>query len=112
LDRDDSGDGARRFDVICSNPPYLSVLEWSELDPLVRDHDPFEALVGGAAGTEQIERVVGGARDHLADGGTLVVEIGWSQGPVAAGIAVAAGAAKVEILPDLAGRDRILLARW
>jgi release factor glutamine methyltransferase len=108
----DSGNAAPRFDVICSNPPYLSVLEWNELDPIVRDHDPFEALVGGATGAEQIERVVAATGAHLADNGTLVVEIGWSQGPVAATIARAAGAVHVEILPDLAGRDRILLARW
>lgn len=101
-----------RFDVICSNPPYLSVLEWSVLDPIVRDHDPFEALVGGATGTEQIERVVAGARDHLAENGALVVEIGWLQGPVAAELVRAAGATHVRVLPDLAGRDRILLARW
>jgi release factor glutamine methyltransferase len=107
-----SHDSEDRFDLICSNPPYLSVLEWNDLDKIVRDHDPFEALVGGAIGTEQIERVVMGARDHVADGGALVVEIGWLQGPVAADLARASGATYVEVLPDLAGRDRILLARW
>jgi release factor glutamine methyltransferase len=109
---DDAQVEVPRFDLICSNPPYLSVLEWNELDPIVRDHDPFEALVGGAAGTEQIERVIAGVRDHLVDDGALVIEIGSSQGPVAADLGRAAGATHVEILADLAGRDRILLARW
>jgi release factor glutamine methyltransferase len=107
-----SHDSGQLFDLICSNPPYLSVLEWTDADSIVRDHDPFEALVGGAIGTEQIERIVTAARDHVADGGALVVEIGWLQGPVAADLARAAGATHVEVLPDLAGRDRILLARW
>ena len=50
-----------QFDLICANPPYLSEAEWREVDPVVRDHDPVEALVAGAVGTEQIELILAGA---------------------------------------------------
>jgi release factor glutamine methyltransferase len=100
------------FDLICANPPYLSEAEWAEVDPIVRDYDPVQALVAGAFGTEQIERILDGAGKHLSDGGSLVVEIGWEQGPEAMRLAGSAGAGHVAVLPDLAGRDRILLARF
>jgi release factor glutamine methyltransferase len=100
------------FDLICANPPYLSEAEWRDVDPLVRDYDPAEALVAGAVGTEQIELILAGASRHLTAGGSLVVEIGWRQGPDVIRLANSAGADYVAVLPDLAGRDRILLARF
>jgi len=100
------------FDLICANPPYLSEAEWREVDPIVRDHDPVSALVGGAIGTEQIELILAGASTHLVGGGSMVVEIGWKQGPDAMRLAKSAGAGHAAVFPDLAGRDRILLARF
>jgi release factor glutamine methyltransferase len=100
------------FDLICANPPYLSDAEWREVDPVVRDYDPVAALVAGPVGTEQIEQILAGAGKHLAGGGSLVVEIGWKQGPEVMRLATSAGAGQVSVLPDLAGRDRILLARF
>jgi len=100
------------FDLICANPPYLSELEWRDVDPVVRDYDPVQALVAGAIGTEAIELILADAPRHLASGGSMVVEIGWQQGPDAMRLARAAGAAHVVVLPDLVGRDRILLARF
>jgi len=100
------------FDLICANPPYLSEAEWREVDPVVRDYDPVEALVAGAVGTEQIELILAGASKHLTGGGSLVVEIGWKHGADVMRLATSAGAGHVTVLPDLAGRDRILLARF
>jgi release factor glutamine methyltransferase len=100
------------FDLICANPPYLSEAEWRDVDPIVRDYDPAQALVAGVVGTEQIELILAGAGKHLSDGGSLVVEIGWKQGAEATGLARSAGAGHVAVLPDLAGRDRVLLARF
>jgi release factor glutamine methyltransferase len=100
------------FDLICANPPYLSEAEWCEVDPVVRDYDPVEALVAGPVGIEQIELILAGAGRHLTGRGSLVVEIGWKQGPEVMRLARSAGAGQVAVLPDLAGRDRILLARF
>lgn len=101
-----------RFDVICSNPPYLSALEWCEADPIVRDHDPKIALVSGDDGLDALREIAAGAQDFLHPDGALVLEIGWAQGEEAKGIVTAAGARSVEVVRDLVGRDRFILARF
>lgn len=103
---------ARVFDVICANPPYLSTTEWADVDEIVRDNDPRVALVGGEVGTEQITQILRAAPAYLREGALVAMEIGWTQGAAAVGIATAAGASDVRVLPDLAGRDRLLLARF
>ncbi len=103
--------------VIVSNPPYVARDEWEELDEVVR-HDPYEALVAGETGLESIEAVVGGASRWLSPLGSLVVEIAPLQRERARAMAAAAcdpsgrpAFGSVEVLPDLAGRPRVLLAR-
>lgn len=64
-----------RFDLIASNPPYVSEAEWAGLAPDVRDHEPREALVAGPRGTEVIERLIPQAAARLRPGGHLLLEI-------------------------------------
>lgn len=64
-----------RFDLILSNPPYVSQSEWMTLRPDVKDHEPHLALVGGPSGTEIIERLVPQAADRLQPEGWLIMEI-------------------------------------
>lgn len=99
-------------DCVVANPPYLAAREWAELDPVVRDHDPYAALVAGPTGLEAVEAVVLGAPGVLAPGGALVVEIAPRQATGALDLARAAGASRAEVARDLAGRDRVLVARW
>jgi release factor glutamine methyltransferase len=97
-----------RVDVVVSNPPYVAAT-----DPLpaeVAEWEPADALVSGPTGLEAIEVVVGQAPTWLAEGGTLVVEIGETQGPAAIALALQAGLREVEVHPDLAGRPRALVA--
>ena len=109
----DTLDAAERvFDVICSNPPYLSEKEWSEVDAIVRDNDPRLALVGGERGTEQIERILRNAPPYLRENALVVMEIGWMQGAASIEIALREGASSATAAKDLAGRDRLLLARF
>jgi len=103
--------------VIVSNPPYVARAEWQELDAAVR-HDPYEALVAGETGLESIEAVIGGSARWLSQSGSVVVEIAPHQADRACAIAAAvidpAGRSlfeSVEVLADLAGRPRVLLAR-
>jgi release factor glutamine methyltransferase len=101
--------GAGRFDVIVTNLPYVSDSEWSELEPELRDYEPRGALVGGESGTEIIERFLREASQHVEDGGVIAVEIGATQG--VAMTAFARGAfprARVELMRDLAGLDRLV----
>ncbi len=63
------------FDVVASNPPYVSEAEWSQLPPDVRDYEPRSALVGGATGSETIARLIPQAAERLRPGGWLLLEI-------------------------------------
>jgi release factor glutamine methyltransferase len=101
---------ANRLSVVVSNPPYVSEGEWQELDPEVRDHEPHDALVSGPTGLEDLEEIVGGAPLWLSPGGALVAEIAPHQAVAAQALAEGAGLVP-EVLPDLAGRLRCLVAR-
>jgi len=98
-----------RFDVVVSNPPYVSEGEWDALPREVRDFEPPGALVAGPDGLSVIRRLVAGAADYLNAGGVLLCEIGETQGGAVrrlpSGLLCFAGVVK-----DLAGRDRV--ARW
>lgn len=99
-----------RFDVIVSNPPYVA--EGSPmLDASVLEWEPAVALFAGPDGLDDIARLVAGAPRHLAPGGWLVLEIGADQGPAVRSLLVEAGYRDVEIRSDLAGHDRIAVAR-
>ncbi len=99
-----------RLRLAVSNPPYVSAADWRELPAEVREHEPRTALVAGLTGLEAIEAVVAEAPAWLEPGGGLVVEIGETQGAAAGGLADRAGLVDVAIHPDLAGRDRVLVA--
>lgn len=104
-------DLAGRVSVIVSNPPYVSAEEWAQLDPVVRDHEPYDALVPGPRGLEAIEHIVTEAASWLAPGGAIVVELAPHQAEAACRLARAQGLHDVEVRPDLAGRPRALLGR-
>lgn len=93
-------------DLVVSNPPYLSPDEFEDL-PLEVRADPEIALVGDVA---VIERLADDAARWLRDGGVLALEIGASQGRAVTDL-LGRGYADVRVEPDLAGRDRVVLAR-
>jgi release factor glutamine methyltransferase len=68
-----------QFDVIVSNPPYISAAEYAELAPHVRDFEPRAALDGGADGYAIYDRLIPAAAASLALGGVLLLEIGYRQ---------------------------------
>lgn len=110
--RSDWYDGiSQRFDLIVSNPPYISLEEMADLSVDVRDWEPHSALTDGADGLTAYRAIAAGAVDHLTPGGHVLVEIGHRQGADVAAIFRAAGA-EARILPDLDGRDRVVLARF
>lgn len=102
---------AGRFDLIVSNPPYIALSEMPDLSPEVRDWEPHAALTDFGDGLSAYRAIAAGAAAHLVPGGHLLAEIGWQQGPAVAAIFAAQGA-KVRVLPDLDGRDRVIQARF
>lgn len=100
-----------RFDAVVSNPPYVGDEEAPSLDAEVRDWEPAGALFAGTGGLDVIRRLVPQAADVLVSGGLLALEIGAAQGPAVCGIIHDTNAFGAPVVrPDLAGRDRIVLA--
>jgi release factor glutamine methyltransferase len=102
-------DLAGDVDLVVSNPPYVAATD--PLPPEVSEWEPVDALVPGPTGLEALETIVGGAPKWLARGGWVVCEIGETQAAAATAMAASAGLAAVEVKQDLAGKDRVLVAR-
>lgn len=66
--------GMDPFDIIVTNPPYVTESEYQKLEPMVRDFEPQLALLGGADGCAVIKRIVETAPDHLRSGGSIFLE--------------------------------------
>lgn len=96
------------LDLIVSNPPYVAENEWDAL-PLSVQQEPRLALLSGADGLDAIRRLLAQAQTRLKPSGLMLVEIGERQGEAVQALAQAAfPQANVAVLPDLAGKDRVL----
>jgi release factor glutamine methyltransferase len=100
-----------RYEVIVSNPPYVREADWETLEPEIRDHEPREALAGGADGLEVIRRVLAGAPARLEELGVVMVEVGMGQSAEAAACARSAGFGRVETVRDCGSIERFVVAR-
>lgn len=94
------------FDLIVSNPPYISVCDQHLQQGDVR-HEPVCALTDGADGLQAIHAIVSDSAAWLRAGGSVFIEHGWDQAPAVRQILQHAGYARVASLPDLAGIDRV-----
>jgi release factor glutamine methyltransferase len=105
-----TGFGSNTFDVIVSNPPYLTVAEYAALDGSVRDWEPEAALPSGADGLEATRRLIGEARERLCSGGLLALEVDASRAQDVAQLGRAPGWTGVTVHHDLFDRARYVLA--
>jgi release factor glutamine methyltransferase len=97
------------WDAVLSNPPYVPEPDRAGLPPEVR-REPEGALFAGADGLAVIRRLIPAAARAAA--ATLTLEVGEGQAPAVAALARAAGFDRVEIRRDLAGTERVVVARW
>jgi release factor glutamine methyltransferase len=100
-----------RLRVVVSNPPYVANAEIASLPANVADYEPLEALVSGPTGLEAIERVVVDGADWLEPLGVVVCEIAPHQAVDAVALALDSGYEEAFVRADLAGRQRVLVAR-
>ena len=100
-----------QFDLIVSNPPYISVEEMDVLSPEVREHEPRMALTDEGDGLGAYRRIAAAAPGFMVPGGRIFVEIGSSQGKYVTALFDAAGLVDTRVIPDLDGRDRVVGAR-
>ena len=97
------------FDVIVSNPPYIATEVIAGLQPEVRDYEPMLALDGGPDGLAPYRILAGEILRVLKPGGRFAVEIGYDQKAAVERLFSEAGALEVVTLPDLGGRDRVVV---
>jgi len=98
------------FDLVVSNPPYISEEEYAGLDPGVRNFEPRAALVPGPEGLEHPRAVEAAARALLKEGGLFLMEHGWLQGDACRALCPAVYWKDIRTGRDLAGKDRFLSA--
>lgn len=98
------------MDLVVSNPPYVSEEDWRALEPEVREHDPREALVAGPTGLEAYRTLAPSSFGLLRPAGHLVLELGDRQAESVRAIVVRAGFDVLEVLGDLRGIPRVLVA--
>ncbi len=99
------------FDVVVSNPPYVTPAELEGLDPCVRDHEPRLALDGGPDGLAFYRRIAAGVGPFLKPGGSVLVEIGNTQADAVRSLFAAQGYEAGPAIKDMAGQPRVVVAR-
>lgn len=99
------------LDWIVSNPPYIRSEVVDGLDREVIDHDPRRALDGGSDGLVAYRAIIDCARRCLRQNGRIALEIGFDQGEAVSALLSAAGFLDIEIIQDLAGNDRVIVAK-
>ncbi|MBD3866786.1 MAG: peptide chain release factor N(5)-glutamine methyltransferase [Acidobacteria bacterium] len=100
----------QRFDLVVSNPPYVSEAEWAGLAPEVRDHEPRQALVPDGEADRMYASLAVSASRVLKEQGVMVLELGHDSAGAAVQGAVSAGFGYTEVHPDFQGIQRMLVA--
>lgn len=102
---------SEQFDLIVSNPPYISDAQMPLLQPEVRLYEPHLALHGGADGLTCYRAIVAELDRLLKPGGQVVFEVGQGQARDVSNLLEAAGFEGVTVTKDLAGIDRCVAAQ-
>jgi release factor glutamine methyltransferase len=105
-----SSSSERRFDLIASNPPYISRREGPTLQREVREHEPEVALYGGEEGYELYAALVTQSAALLIPGGIVVFELGHNSLPAVQPLFETPDWDRVGVTNDLAGISRVIAA--
>jgi release factor glutamine methyltransferase len=97
------------YDIIVSNPPYISSVDYLTLAPEILEFEPRNALVADDNGLAYYSRILQMAHDYLSPEGMIFFEIGSEQAKPITGFAHQAGFCKVKVKQDLNGFDRYLM---
>lgn len=100
-----------KYDIIVSNPPYIRTDEIPKLMEEVKMHEPVMALDGMEDGLYFYKKICSEASDYLNDNGKIFFEIGYDQGNDVSEILRQNRFCNIEVLKDLSGNDRVVIAR-
>lgn len=101
-----------KFDMIVSNPPYVTAGEMEELPPSVKNFEPHMALYGGPDGLDFYRSITERYRSILKPGGFLCYEFGMGQGDAVCAILEENGFTVLERTRDYNDRERAVLAQY
>lgn len=99
-----------KYDLLVSNPPYITDQAMNSLGENVKAYEPVLALQGGEDGLTAYRQIIEQTHHHLKPGGGIVFEIGYDQGQAVCALLENAGFHDVMTHTDLAGHDRIICA--
>lgn len=97
-----------KYDLIISNPPYISQDEYELLPKEIKDHEPRSALHAENNGLYFYKKILQNAKEHLTESGKIYFEIGYDLAEKISEIAKENGFSKIQIFKDLNGFDRIM----
>ena len=98
------------FDLIVSNPPYISSEDYAGLAREVREHEPESALHAGTEGLDVYRHLIADARNYLTPNGYILVEIGYGQEEAVVSIFQEYGFTVKQVIKDYAGIPRVVIA--
>lgn len=103
-------EAGEQFDLIVSNPPYLTEHEMTTAEPEVVAHEPNNALVSGADGLDDLRLILDGVSTHINNDGLLAMETGIAQHEALDALSSTAGL-HGESHEDMSGRSRFYFCR-
>ena len=99
------------FDMIVSNPPYISSKEYAQLSAEVVKYDPKISLTLGGDGLEAYREILSQALEKLSKNGHIFLEIGYTQANAVGHLFREAGFQQIKVHKDLGSRDRVISAK-
>ena len=101
-----------KYDLIISNPPYISNKEYQYLSREIRGYEPSIALLADDNGLVLYKKILYSAKDYLTEKGKIYFEIGYDQADKIIEIAKENGFCDIRVFKDLNGFDRIVRISW
>jgi release factor glutamine methyltransferase len=101
----------QQFNFLVSNPPYVSIQEWLELEPEVNRFEPKRAVSDQSDGYEFYRRISSVARQLLQSEGWVIVEVGHGQSDQVCEMFRANSMTEVSVVDDLQEIPRVVLAK-
>jgi len=100
-----------KYDIIVSNPPYISKKEYDNLAPEIKDYEPEISLLAKEEGLFYYKKILANAKDYLTEKGKIYFEIGYNQAEKIKEIAKENGFDEINVFKDLNGFDRIVMIK-
>ena len=97
-----------KYDLIISNPPYISLTDYKQLPVEIKDFEPKSALLADDNGLFFYNKILQKAKDHLTESGKIYFEIGYDQAKKITEIAKKNRFSNIKVFKDLNGFDRIV----